>query len=387
MLSKSFRTQQGRNTLRKDSAAIEKSLWIVSLILVFLAWATNAQAQNATKSSPLAGIDVSGFIDTYYSLNFAQPTSQINKFRNFDINENQVNLSLAEMVFQKKASPVGFRMDLDYGTAIDIVQSGVASTAALLQQAYITVVVPVGTGLTIDAGKFVTHMGYEVIESKDDWNYSRSFLFAWAIPYYHTGVRIGYAFSETFAVALHVLNGWNSVIDNNSSKSLGLQLSYTPAASTTILVNVIGGHENLTAIEYGARNVFDFIATHQLSETVSLGFNADYGEARTYAGLMMWKGAAMYGRCVLSENTALALRAEIFSDPQGYALGLGPKTDAKEVTGTYEYKFADALLLRGELRYDFSNMPAFDTKASATSSGLGSEKTQLTFDIGAVVMF
>ena len=28
-----------------------------------------------------------------------------------------------------------------------------------------------------------------MIESKDNWNYSRSLLFAWAIPYYHFGLR------------------------------------------------------------------------------------------------------------------------------------------------------------------------------------------------------
>ena len=40
---------------------------------------------------------------------------------------------------------------------------------------------PVGRGLTLDVGKFVTQHGAEVIESKDNWNYSRSFMFALAI--------------------------------------------------------------------------------------------------------------------------------------------------------------------------------------------------------------
>jgi hypothetical protein len=102
---------------------------------------------------------------------------------------------------------------------------------------------------------------------------------------------------------------------------------------------------------------------------------------------MMWKGVAVYGRYALTEKSGFALRAEVFDDPQGYALGLASKTDVKEVTGTYDYKFADALLLRGELRYDFSNVPAFDTKATATSSGSGTEKTQATFLVAAIVTF
>ena len=346
-----------------------------------------ARAQDSTKSSSTSNVDISGFVDAYYSVNVAQPTSRINKLRNFDIPENQVNLSLAEVVFQKKASPVGFRLDLDYGTTNDVVQPGVSSTTSLLQQAYLTVVVPVGSGLTVDAGKFVTHMGYEVIESKDNANYSRSLLFAWAVPYYHTGVRIGYTFSSTIAATLHIVNGWNSVIDNNESKSFGLMLSYAPVSGTSFIFNLMAGHENLTPIEYGARNVVDFIANHQVSDAFSVGLNADYGEAQTYGGLMLWKGVALYGRYAFSATTALAVRGEIFDDPQGYAMGIGPKSDVKEVTGTYEYKFADALLLRGEVRYDFSNMPAFDKKATSTTSGIGTETTQLTFLIGAVVTF
>ncbi len=361
---------------------------VLFLALILLsAGTTNAKAQDSTKSATTPKIDMSGFVDTYYSENFAQPTSRTNRLRNFDIAENQVNLSLVEVVFQKKAEPVGFRLDVDYGSANDVVQPGVTSTASLLQQAYLTVVVPVGSGLTVDAGKFVTHMGYEVIESKDNANYSRSLLFAWAVPYYHTGVRMGYSFSSTFAATLHIVNGWNSVIDNNESKSFGLALNFTPVATTSFILNLMAGHENLTTIEYGARNVADLIINHQLSDEFSLGLNADYGEAQTSSGLMIWKGAAVYARCSVTDKTALALRGEIFDDPQGYALGLGPKSDVKEVTGTYEYKFVDALLLRGELRYDFSNIPAFDKQATSTSAGIGTQTMQLTFLIGLVVTF
>ena len=367
--------------------AHNKNRVIILVGVLFVASIRNCEAQDSAKTSQGSKVDISGFVDAYYSENFAQPTSRINKLRNFDIAENQFNLSLVEVVFQKKAEPVGFRLDIDYGTTNDIVQPGVSSTASLLQQAYLTIVVPVGSGLTVDVGKFVTHMGYEVIESKDNANYSRSLLFAWAIPYYHTGARIGYTFSPAFAATLHIVNGWNSVIDNNESKSFGLMLNFAPLSTTSVILNLMAGHENLLPGEYGARNVADLIINHQLSDAFSLGLNADYGEAQTYGGLMLWKGAAVYGRCSITDKTALAVRGEIFNDPQGYALGLGPKSDVKEVTGTYEYKFADALLLRGELRYDFSNVPAFDKKATPTASGSGTETTQLTFLVGAVVTF
>ena len=60
-----------------------------------------------------------------------------------------------------------------------------------VQQGYLSVLVPAGKGLQIDFGKFVTPHGAEVIETRDNWNYSRGLLFALAIPYYHMGARSG----------------------------------------------------------------------------------------------------------------------------------------------------------------------------------------------------
>jgi len=180
--------------------------------LAALALGTSAMyAADSTAAAPApAPITWSGFIDAYYSKNFNSPATETNQLRNFDINENQFALSLAELVIQKQASPVGFRMDLDFGPTNDLVQPGNGSTLNVLQQAYLTAVLPVGSGLTVDVGKFVTHMGNEVIESKDNWNYSRSFLFEFAIPYYHTGIRLTYPIASMLSGTLDLLNGWNS---------------------------------------------------------------------------------------------------------------------------------------------------------------------------------
>ncbi len=340
----------------------------------------------AQQTSPLA---VSGFVDAYYSRNFNQPSNRTDKLRNFDIVDNQFNLSLAEIVLQKKAEPVGFRLDADFGTANDVVQ-GIApygttpyNTLTSIQQAYLTAIVPIGAGLTVDAGKFVTHMGYEVIESKDNWNYSRSLLFAWAIPYYHTGIRLTYPVSNNFTAALHVVNNWNSTIDNNDFKSLGLALNYALSGSTAFTLNVMDGVEESDPNIAGKKTVFDIILTHQLTDALALTVNADYGDERTFSGLPIWKGVAAYGRYAIDSISAIALRLEIFDDPMGYATGLNvPKLDIKEITGTYEYKFSNSLLLRGEARYDFSNAAIFDKKTVVNS-----KKDQPTLLLGIVTTF
>ena len=64
--------------------------------------------------------------------------------------------------------------------------------------------------MQFDFGKFVTPFGNEVIESKDNWNYSRSLLFSLAIPYYHQGLRATYSPNDQVTLAGYLVNGWNN---------------------------------------------------------------------------------------------------------------------------------------------------------------------------------
>jgi len=51
-----------------------------------------------------------------------------------------------------------------------------------------------------------------------NWNYSRSLLFALAIPYYHFGVRTSIPIGKYFTGGVQIVNGWNNIGDNNSGK-------------------------------------------------------------------------------------------------------------------------------------------------------------------------
>ena len=114
-----------------------------------------------------------------------------------------------------------------------------------LQQAYISWIAPIGNGLRLDAGKFMTHHCYEVIDGYDGFNdnATRSFLFGYSAPATHTGVRLGYGFGEKAAATIMVVNGWDNARDNNSTKSIGAQLALTPTRGVDGLLNGMWGPE------------------------------------------------------------------------------------------------------------------------------------------------
>ncbi|MEW6511087.1 MAG: porin [Bacteroidota bacterium] len=324
-------------------------------------------------------VNISGFVDTYFNWNFERPTTHTNRLRNFDITENQFVVSAAELDVQRPAAPIGFRIDANYGAATDIIHSGSPGTLNTFQQAYLTVVVPVGAGVTVDAGKFVTHMGYETIKSKDNANYSRSFLFAWAIPYYHLGVRASYPVADNVTIGASVCNGWNASA-LNSHKTIGAMVTYAPVPSLSLAAGWIGGPQQPDTLGNDSRHVIEAIVGFQANDRLSFAVDGNYGTEPVGGATMVWKGVAVYGRYLFSEASTFAARAEVYSDPEGYTTGL--TQELKEITLTFEYRLVANLALRAEFRHDWSSAPAFDGK-----NGSGTMTHQSTLGIGSIITF
>lgn len=311
---------------------------------------------------------VNAFVSTAYEYNGNRPTNGASSYRVFDFSDNSFNLDVAELVVQiaaSKPNDAGFRVDFAAGNSIPQIAKTQDQTAAQfdLQQAFASYIAPLGSGLRFDVGKFVTHMGYEVIEGYDGYNdnYSRSILFGYAIPFTHTGVKASYAFSSKVAGMVEVVNGCDLLRDNNRSKSVGAQLTLTPVAPLQVLLNWIGGPE-LANDNHTKRNVFDLVAILKPTNTLTLGVNGDYGKENGTSLVnpgsdATWKGIAGYATLALTNKFSVALRGETFHDEDGVRLGTGTRATLSEGTFTPTYKFTDHVLLRGEARYDKANQP------------------------------
>jgi hypothetical protein len=318
---------------------------------------------------------VNAFVSTAYQYNSNRPTTGATSYRVFDFNDNSFNLDVAELVVQiaaSKPNDAGFRVDFAAGNSIPQIAKTQDQNAAQfdLQQAFASYIAPLGTGLRFDVGKFTTHMGYELIEGYDGYNdnYSRSILFGYAIPFTHTGVKASYAFSSKVAAMVEVVNGWDLLRDNNSSKSVGAQLTLTPVAPLTVYLNWIGGPE-LAGDNHTRRSVFDVVAMLRPTTTLTLGLNGDYGKENgtslaTPGSDATWKGIAGYATLALTDKFSVALRGETFHDEDGVRLGTGSRATLSEGTFTPAYKFTSHVVLRGEVRYDKASQPIFTKRAA-----------------------
>jgi hypothetical protein len=364
-----------------------------------------AQAQTTITQTPsptassgpdfLHGTTFNLLIDGYYGYNFNDPIGRVNLLRAYDISSNAFSLNQAALVIESAADPdngkrFGLRLDLQYGQATETLQGNPSNEPRPdiyrnIFQAYGTYVFPIGKGLTVDFGKFASSLGIEGNYTKDQINYSRSYLFDF-LPFYHMGVRATYKFNDKLAFNYWIVNGTQQTEPFNGFKDEFFGFTITPNKNITWNVNYYLGQEHADVIFFpnggaplnlpteqgvafepilnppaGKLHIFDTYVSWQTMPKLTFALEADDELERlyTYSAPSHTDGGAVYLRYQLTPKVALAGRAEYLSDRGGLFTGV---TQAlKEGTFTTEYKFADGFLARGEWRRDFSNQPYFLT--------------------------
>jgi Putative beta-barrel porin-2, OmpL-like. bbp2 len=332
--------------------------------------------------------------DSYYGYNFNAPVGRVNLLRAYDVTSNTFSINQAAIILERTPDPsngrrFGARVDLLYGQATETLQGSAVNELRPqayrnLFQAYGTYVAPLGSGLTVDFGKWASALGPEGNYSKDQINYSRSYFFNF-LPFYHMGFRAAYNVSPKLTVAYWLVNGANQTEDFNGFKSQNFEFVLKPNTSFTWTSNYYFGQESRDVVPIlnpgfptqptqpglpvanigrepnGREHIFDNYFSWSVNKNLTLAGEFDYAinrqfEESTPAHVI---GGAAYARYQLTSKVALATRAEYLSDRGGLFSGV---TQAlKEMTVTYEYKLGGGLCSRLEWRRDFSNQPFFLT--------------------------
>jgi hypothetical protein len=242
-------------------------------------------------------------------------------------------------------------------------------------------------GFQADFGQFVTSAGAEVIESGDNWNYSRSFLFSLAIPYYHFGLRTSMPVTSTITAGVQVVQGWNNIFDNNSGKTIGLT-GVQAKKYYTLSANYYVGPENNNT-DKGYRNLIDSTLLLTPSAKFNAYINYDYGQNRNanatntgVGSLSHWQGIAGAGHVQATSKLTATVRAEYYNDISGFTTGIVQKLN--EVTVTGDYLVHPGILARVEYRNDHSNQPYFVKGAGSTQTTVAN---QGTFEIALIGFF
>ena len=322
----------------------------------------------------LNGFQFGGLMYGSYNYNFNSPDSGSNELRIFDQNHNDFTMDLLQLEVSKETeSGIGFHTVLDYGKTAGLIQSDWGGDLAHnfeIQQAYMTYKFGIGNGVDMKFGKFATLLGGEVIESPYNPNVSRSFMFGYAIPFTHTGVLFSTALTDMFSLTAGVVNGWDSVTDNNNGKTFLGSLGLEVGDLAWTFNGVFGAEDDDSGSS--KTGVFDTVLTYSPMDNVDLLANFDYGTASEQvdgedADWLGLSGIVTLGGGLMGEGLAdwsFALRGEWFSDPDGYRTGI--EQDLREVTGTFKWQMTENMQARLEFRHDWSNKDVFNDGSSYT---------------------
>lgn len=353
-----------------------------------------------------------GYVDASYTQNFNSPRNSgpnANALRIFDGDSNSFRPNMAQLVFEKEgtlgttaAEQAGFRIKLDFGEDAQFT-GGRTGDDFDVQEMYAQYVAPVGNGLDIRIGRMNTLVGYEVIESPLNLNFSRSWLFGLGQPFTTTGIRLTYPVSEVLVVSIGAINSFTGLTaDTNSAKSVEGLVSFKPHEEVGINVYGFFGRESSNTAGSGQRVLVGSYVTFQATE--QLGFvvegyyaNQAKGSAVSSAGNARWDGAAGYVIYDFDDQWGLRVRGEIFEDAGGDLSCLGtPGSGGNanacfngvggiaqtlwETTVTLQYKPVPSLITRLEWRYDKSNRNVFVDERSPANN-------QQTLAVEAIFLF
>lgn len=393
-----------------------KHLAVGLLILIGFAQVVRAEDAKPAAAPPpppkwYDTVTFNGFVDAYYSYNSntsgaSSANGNSNVYHNFDMKANDLNVSLVEVNIVKPVDDkngAGFYIGLAFGEAADVIACGgpvnclgsPESSYKNILQAYASMLLL--PGLQLDFGKYVTQMGAEVIESKNNWNYTRSLLFVNAIPYYHSGARLTYTLNDMFFVQGQVANGWNNVSETNNGKYYGVQVGITPIKPLPIIINYAVSSEPTTlpvttTTVHDALSLLDVIVTYNVTDALS--FMANYDNATQKQGISAsndakWDGFALYGRYAFTSTMAAAVRFEQFNDADGFRtnvmFGNGGQKLTEE-TLTLEHNSLAGCLVRLEFRHDTTNADT-GTATVFTKEDGSATQSQDTLTLGVVHTF
>jgi len=243
-----------------------------------------------------------------------------------------------------------------------------------VKQAYVALRAPVGNGLDIKLGVWDTLIGYEVFESVNNPNFSRSYGY-FIEPTHHTGLMLSYKVNDWLSASGAVANGWTGGINDKihsgsgngearkavmGSLTITLPDSAGALKGSAIYAGMVYG-DSTASVQGGVvgNETSSYYAGATLNtpiEGLSFGAAFDYrvnGPIVTAGGLdnYAWAGA-VYVSFAATEKLKLNARGEYAKGSSGTWYTGGNNNELGAVTLTADYSLWANVITRGEVRWD-----------------------------------
>lgn len=298
-----------------------KNILIPLLSIIYL---TGFSQNDSAKNS----FSFSGYIETYYSYDFANPKDHNRPGFVYSHNRhNEVNLNVGIIQVAYSTDRVRANFGLMAGTYAN---ANLASEPGVLKniwEANAGVIISKTKNLWVDAGIFPSHIGFESAIGKDCWNVTRSIL-ADNSPYFESGVKVSYTSkNEKWFLSGLILNGWQRIqrVNGNNTPALGHQLTFKPNSKISLNSSSFVGSDTPDSSRQ-MRYFHNFYGQIQLAEKLGMILGFDIGmqqKTKNSNDYNTWYSPVLIMKYTPNEKIHFAARGEYFSDANGVIISLG----------------------------------------------------------------
>ena len=273
----------------------------------------NTKAQDSISK---VKIDVSGYIDTYYSYDFDQPETKYKQSFLYNYNRNNsFNINIVLLRAAISYENVYAKISVHSGTYVE--DNYTAENIKYLNEAYLGVYLNESKKTTFEVGIMPSYIGFESAITHSNLTATRSLL-AENSPYYMTGVKINHQFNNKWSFAGLITNGWQHIEKPKSDiiPSFGTQLVYKPNNKNTINWSTFLGKEAYAGdfnMRYFSNLYWD--ATWNSKWHSIFGFDYGYQDLSTLNNKSTtWYSPVIITQYTINSKWQMAHRIEYYQD-------------------------------------------------------------------------
>jgi hypothetical protein len=325
--------------------------------LITLFYLSDLLAQDSTTISPKNPLTFSGYIETYYVYDFANPVNHtLPSFVYSHNRHNEVNLNLGFLKAAYEKDKVRANFTLMTGTYANANLAAEPGVLKNIFEANIGVKIAQNRNLWVDAGIFASHIGFESAISKDCWTLSRSIL-ADNSPYYESGAKVSYTSNDSkWFVSGLLLNGWQRIqrVDGNNMPAFGHQLTYKPNDKITLNSSSFVGSDSPDSTRL-MRYFHNFYGIFQVNQKLGfiLGFDIGFQQkAPKSSEYNTWMSPVIIAKYSPTARLSVAARAEYYTDKNQVIVATGTTNGFQTYGNSFniDYKIADNVVWRSEYK-------------------------------------
>ena len=308
-----------------------------------------AQNDSTKKSSTT----LTAYLDVYYRALLKNGGGSNNNFTSFTNTHNSFKLGMASIKVDQTLGKFTASLDLGIGKRADEFSYNDKDILTNIKGA--TIAYAVTDKLKITAGKFSTHIGYELLDATSNRNYSMSYGFSYG-PFFHTGFKADISLGGKSALMVGLVDPTDYSSFNGKPKYIIAQFS-TATSNDKLKSYFNFVHGDVTT-------QYNVVLLATLSNKVSAAYDGSINQQKIGASSSSWSSNALYVNYDISDKFGLTLREDIFSDRKVNPLGIG-NVNATTLSGKIKVK---KITLIPAFRIDNGNTPLFSTKTGTASS-------------------